>query len=57
MELFEKFEIELSNLTQAVSTFYKGISQEQDFFDDITQDLIKMGKSKNLNIVRSLPGK
>ena len=45
MELARKFEVELSNLDQAVGTFSKAVNLEQQgIFDDLTADLIKNGK-------------
>ena len=45
MELFKKFEIELSNLNQAIKIYKKVLNvTDLESFDDITKDLIKNGK-------------
>ncbi len=45
MELSKKFEIELSNLKQAINTFTKAIDlTNNENFNDLEKDLIKNGK-------------
>lgn len=58
MELSEKFEIELSNLDQAVSTFKKAINlTDQPLFDEVTKDLIKNGKIQKFEYCAELAWK
>lgn len=58
MELSGKFKIELSNLNQAVSAFYKGIKLLDDtLYDDVTRDLIKNGKIQKFEYCTELAWK
>jgi nucleotidyltransferase substrate binding protein (TIGR01987 family) len=58
MELSEKFETELSNLKQAVSTYNKAINlPDQYLFDEVTKDLIKNGKIQKFEYCSELAWK